>query len=177
VAEQNQGEEERRLLVAQHEANVKKLEGYMVSEKFRQEELLRAQIEERNKKKLGRLRVVQERQLKQEEFEKQKAAELSEFETRQEEQRRREAERIKMELEEEKKREFARLAQALEFACCTSTNVQILTRASRRKSTPNASASRTKSWRRRTRGPSSCRATPRSRSVLCRYMRTYADVC
>jgi hypothetical protein len=46
VAEQNQGEEERRLLVAQHEANVKKLEGYMVSEKQRQEELLRAQIEE-----------------------------------------------------------------------------------------------------------------------------------
>ena len=120
MAEQNQGEEERRLLVAQHEANVKKLEGYMVSEKLRQEELLRAQIEERNKKKLGRLRVVQERQLKQEEFEKQKAAELAEFETRQEEQRRREAERIKMELDEEKKREFARLAQALEFTCCTS---------------------------------------------------------
>jgi hypothetical protein len=112
VAAQNQGEEERRLLVAQHEANVKKLEGYMVSEKQRQEELLRAQIEERNKKKLGRLRVVQERQLKQEEFEKQKAAELAEFETQQEEQRRREAERIKMELDEEKKREFARLAQA-----------------------------------------------------------------
>ena len=102
--------------------------------------------------------MVQERQLKQEEFEKQKAAELAEFETRQEEQLRQEAEGIKMELEEEKKREFARLAQALEFTCCTSANVQILTRASRRKSTPNASGSRT-SWRRRTRGPSSSKAT------------------
>ena len=120
MAEQNQGEEERRLLVAQHEANVKKLEGYMVSEKQRQEELLRAQIEENNRNKLGRLRVVQERQLKQEEFEKQMAAELAEFETRQEEQFSREAEGIKMELQEEKKREFAPLAQALEFTCCTS---------------------------------------------------------
>ena len=120
VAEQNQGEEQRRLLVAQLEANVKKLDGYMVSEKQRQEELLRAQIEENNRNKLGRLRVVQERQLKQEEFEKQMAAELAEFETRQEEQFSREAEGIKMELQEEKKREFAPLAQALEFTCCTS---------------------------------------------------------
>ena len=63
---QGLGDDERQRMIEQAESNIKKLEVYMDKEKMRQEDDLKAQLEERRRKKAERLKAQHERKEKQE---------------------------------------------------------------------------------------------------------------
>jgi hypothetical protein len=111
---QDLGNDERRKMIEQAEANMKKLEGYMDKEKMRQEDELKAQLQERMRKKMERVKAQHERKEQQENLEKQKLQELAKFEEEQEAERKKEEERVKMEIDAEREREIARMQQEID---------------------------------------------------------------
>jgi len=105
------GTADREEMIRQHEESVKRLEGYMGKEKEKQELDLKAQLAERQRKKVERLQAQKERKEKSEQLERAKVEELAMFEEEQQAERSKEEARIKMELEAEKEREMVRIEQ------------------------------------------------------------------